>query len=422
MPDEHDHEREVAVIIDALHRAGFLRSGDISAQRATMSRNIEAKLQQLGPRAGRFTACADVLLATFSTQASDELHKIFREYFTFTKHFAVPAQSPILAELDPALKECSKKDGWPNSCCVPAGCVSLCGDRHLRPAPPPIDSTTPDCLKRLCVGDGIWLHYMDLMGLPQILGVILDDYATRGRFPIFSGSREAIVVETMISLIKSGESSTVKDRWTLYRRSYGLRSEVSDKLNLNVNENSAFLANLHNLIRESSNFYRYNRLGDAIQAINNPGRPSVATLSAIRDIIGLLKKSFDSFTYGYNYSAALDGIVWVVATLGLVRNLRKQLGIPDSFDQPHEYIPAAYELLVTGRPITPSESNRYTIHHDLARYSRRILLDLEALPLESVELPELEAWLGLVEEQVEGFIAANRALTGVDLGAGDKRL
>jgi hypothetical protein len=170
-------------------------------------------------------------------------------------------------------------------------------------------------------------------------------------------------------------------------------------------------------LKAASEYFRYNRLRDAIQATTDPSRPSVATLTGIRDTLGLLRKSFDAFDYGRNASSTLAGIVWTIAALGLVRNLRKQLGIPDSYDKPYEFIPAAYELLVAGRPSTPTDTNRYTLHLDAARYGRRILLDIQVLNLDGLGLPGIEAWLSLVEDDVEGYRAAYRGLTGIDVAA-----
>ena len=45
-------------------------------------------------------------------------------------------------------------------------------------------------IRRLFVGDLVWLFFFERMGIFRILGVILDDFATRGRLPISNGSLE----------------------------------------------------------------------------------------------------------------------------------------------------------------------------------------------------------------------------------------
>jgi hypothetical protein len=422
MPDENNAQ-QIANIVEALRRAGLFRASDIEGRRDTVRADIEKTLAGLRPAHAVFPPCADVLLATINSTQKDEVVRIFQEYFTFERHVVVPTGSPVIGQLDDLLKRCRGQDPWPSGCCLPADCVTLCGTRHKRPPVTTPVAAAPDCLKRLTQADVLWLYYMNRMALPEILGALLDDYNSRGRFPVFSDSLEGLVAETMIRLIKTGEASTAKERSTLFLRTLGWKTDATDRLNITTTENLAFRTQWLAFLKTASEYFKYNRLRDAIQATNAPSAPSTATLTSIRDIIGLLKKSFDAFDYGRNASITLSGIVWIIATLGLVRNLRKQLGIPESYEQPYEFIPAAYELLVVGRPSTPSETNRFTLHLDAARYGRRILLDIQALSLETAELPVLEAWLSLVEDQVEGFRAANRGLTGEDVAepAGEAR-
>lgn len=394
----------------------MLRVSDISQRRDKIREEIETALVSKAAGIGAFPPCSDVLLSTINGTQNDDVSQMFAEYFTFSRHSVVPKGSPVFDQLDKALVACTRPQVWPSSCCLPADCVTLCGTRYRRA---PVDGTPPreGCLKRIYVADALWLYYMNRMGLPEILGALLDDYNMRGRFPVFSDSLEGVVTETMITLIKTGEATSVKDRCAMFLRSLGMKTDATDKLNLTTPDNAAFRTQWLAFLKAASEYFRYNRLRDAIQATTDPSRPSVATLTGIRDTLGLLRKSFDAFDYGRNASSTLAGIVWTIAALGLVRNLRKQLGIPDSYDKPYEYIPAAYELLVAGRPSTPTDTNRYTLHLDAARYGRRILLDIQVLNLDGLGLPGIEAWLSLVEDDVEGYRAAYRGLTGIDVAA-----
>jgi hypothetical protein len=96
------------------------------------------------------------------------------------------------------------------------------------------------------------------------------------------------------------------------------------------------------------------------------------------------------------------------------------LGIPLQYNSPHEYLPAAYDLLVLKRPVTQGESNRYLLHRDAARSGRDLLLDMEVLDPDGSSFADpggdLEKWLNQVEAKVEGYRTAYRTLTGVDIG------
>ena len=158
-------------------------------------------------------------------------------------------------------------------------------------------------------------------------------------------------------------------------------------------------------------------MATAIQASTNVNRVSVATLTSIKDTIDLLIRSFDPFKYGRIYSNTLSGIVWVIAGMALIRELRTTLGIPSEYKDPDEFIPAAYDILIGKTSITPSETNRYDVHRDCAENARDILLDLEVLDYQNTDPGgDLELWLDIVEGKIEGYRTAYRSLTGVDLG------
>jgi len=268
------------------------------------------------------------------------------------------------------------------------------------------------------------------MGIPQILGAILDSFASNGRLPISNGSLElgigvnivrddmtALILELMVRQTKMGLSSSVRDRGAVYRTVLGWESTLCRGLKLDTEVNTGFSTLFHRFIHNALEYYRDRRLALAIQSVST-GRPSVATLTTIRDTIGLLKKRFEAFDYGRNYYNTLAGIVWTIAGMTVIRELRGTFGVPTAFDRPHEFIPAAYDLLVLKRPVTRGDINRYTVYRDCATYARDILLDLEVLEPDK-NLADLENWLAFnVEDKVEGYRTAYRNLTGdVDLGA-----
>jgi hypothetical protein len=121
----------------------------------------------------------------------------------------------------------------------------------------------------------------------------------------------------------------------------------------------------------------------------------------------------------------LSGIVWAVGAMGLIHELRDDIGIPKDYVDPHQLIPAAYDLLVAKRPAAATDANRWNSHHTAATYGRRLLLDLQGLAATgSIPQSTITDWLDLpeTEEAFENYRTAHRNLTGIDLGAATTRV
>ena len=376
-----------------------------------------------------FPPCADELLALIRTAETDEITTFFKEYFKFQRHriFGEGMDAQLKDNLDPGLLGCLGPNNvilsstgetdtiWPSDCCICGTCVTLDGVRDDSPS-----------IKRLFFGDLVWLFYFEQMGIFQILGVILDAYATNGRIPISSGSVElgirdditALVLEVMVRQTKMGLSSTVRDRAGAYRTCLGWISNSGRKLQLDTEVNTGFSTLFHQFLYNALEFFNARRMGVAIRGSAVPAPPpSVATLTTISDTLEVLKKRLEPFDYGRNYYNTLAGIVWGIAGMSVIRELRATLGIPPAYSDPHEFIPAAYDLLVLKRPVTAGNTNRFIVHRDLARNGRDILLDIEVINhLDKAPLGELDNWLTQIEPKIEGYRTAFRALTGVDLG------
>jgi len=224
----------------------------------------------------------------------------------------------------------------------------------------------------------------------------------------------------MIRHTKMGIFSSVRDRDSSYRRCLGWTSDVGRKLGSEAVVNSAFNELFHKFLQTALQYYREKQLIFAVSRDAGSQAPSAATVTNVRDTMILLWRAFDPFNYGRNYSNTLFGIVWIVAGLALLRTIRSQIGIPyNSVDQ---YVSAAYDVLVAGRPTTSSEVNRFTSHRDCANYAREILLDIEALvspaahPGTPADTDDIRKWLDAVEGEIEGYRSAYRAMTGIDLG------
>jgi hypothetical protein len=420
--------------------------------RRRLAENIECRLLNSEKVPVAFPHCTDVLLAQVTEKPRDEINNYFEEYFIYRQHRIIEGVPPVSADLmnctgtwfpsdyndctilnadsEHAIQDApgasardaiSSKDlqRWPSPHCLSPSCVTLEGTRNISRGTLDDQVKVPVRIKRLFIGDLVWLFYFERMGIFKILGAILDDYATKGKHPLPNGDIRAVVMESMIRSTKSGLSSAVRERDSTYRRSLGWTSDTGRKLGSDALVNTAFNNLFHKFLQSALEYYKDKRLATAIQATTTP-RTSVATLITIGDTIEILKKSFIPFRYGRNYSNTLSGIVWVVAGLDLIKRLRAELGIPENYKEPFQYIQAAYDLLVMGRPVTPSEADRYTLHKECARDGRDILLDIEVLdssaPAFGEPGGELEIWLDRIEDRVEGYRTAYRSLTGIDLG------
>jgi hypothetical protein len=278
----------------------------------------------------------------------------------------------------------------------------------------PITTTPP--LGRTFVADLLYLFYSERMGFFKITGKILDDYATKGEFPINGTTDLANTLESLVMLTKYGESSSVRDRESAYRRCLGWTSDVGKKLELGSKVNNEFNKNFHQFIQYALGYYQEKRLAVAIAATQTPGKPSAATLSQISETINLLKQSFDSYDSGRNHTITVTGIAWIVIGMYLVRELKAIVG--GNYDQLAKYMSAAYSLLIEGKSATISDTNRFTVHLSCAESGRNILLSMQGLDHNDKSTKgELENWLELVETTIETYRTAYRSMTGVDLGA-----
>ena len=363
-----------------------------------------------------FDPSVEALLLPFMTQVLPrpglELgQKRFDEYF----RTSAPPPPVILREASPP----DDQEGWLGlrSPCdrpldlwsIPRPCLRVDGTR----------GTFKFAYTQLFIGDLVWLFFHERMGIHRMIGAILDDFVTKGRYPIRPSSYEGVMIEAMVREVKSGLSSTVRDRDTSYRRCLGWTSEAGTKLEgQDAPKNAPFTVIFHRLIELALGYYNEKRLASAIQNTISVGRPSVATVTTIRDTIGELRKAFDPFKYGRNHTHTLMGIVWTIAGLDLLGRLRTQLGIPEPYDRADELVPAAHDLLL-GTGGERINGNRYTAHRDCAVSGRNILLDVQGMDVEGAQAPdiaEIAAWLDEVEQTFENYRMAYRVLTGIDLG------
>ncbi|MGB7069898.1 MAG: hypothetical protein WBD22_10420 [Pyrinomonadaceae bacterium] len=436
--DQVGSQADLAEIIKSLSGYGGF---PVSFRFASLPRiDTGDRLSGRDPQTAVMPSCAVELLALINTQGAfnnDEITRDFREYFKFgSPHVIVGAEAEN--ELDPDISSCddfvffssgdtstSGFTEWLGGCCICSTCMAIEGNRNKfsGPDPRPVDPK----IKRIFIGDLLWVFYYERMGIFQILGRILDAYACNGKLPISNGSIElnnqrddiaALVLEVMTRQTKTGLSSTVRDRGCSYQTALGWTSDPARKLRIDTNLNTGFNTLFHKFIYHSLEFYKDKRLAVAIQGAAGTGTPlSMATLTTISDTLNVLFKRFESFQYGRTYNNTLSAIIWTIAGMSVIRELKNTLGIPPAFNAPDEFIPAAYDLLVLNRPVTTAGTNRYIVHRECARNGRDILLDIEVIDHQDRSPGgELEQWLEQVEPKIEAYRTAYRTLTGVDLG------
>jgi hypothetical protein len=402
-------------------------SGGLPIQLSEAARPLidtTAKLNAKPPVSVPFPPCADLLLSLITStgpaSSKDDITLYFEDYFRFERHSTL-VDRRLHGRIDDALLKCIGEQGWPPGCCVCEPCVTLRGSRNG-------NTTTPASLRRLFVGDVLFVFHWEWVF--QVLGVILSDYATHGRLPISNGSLPdggprddiaALVLETMVQQTNAGASSRVRDRDATSRRTLGLTSEHGRKLDLDAQANTRLCTLFHAFLHHASQFYDARRIAVAIRGSAAPAPPpSVATLTMIGDIVRSMGQLFEAFHYGRNYYNTLNALVWLIAGMSVVREIRTTLGIPPAFNKPHEYLEAAHSILVKKKNATGSEVNLYSISRELARNGRDLLLDLEVLDADAPNFTnvngDLENWLTQVEPKVESYRTAYRQLTGIDLG------
>lgn len=362
-----------------------------------------------------FDPAADVLLDPFAKASGpipDQIELYFREYFGFAGPQFDSGGAPQPADgrrnqlFNPTGCAVPQYGTWP----IPLTCVRLDGVRGNWDAR----------FQRLRFGDLVWLYYIERMGIFSILGAILDDFASSGRYPIPSDTLPGAILETMVREMSAGVASSSRARLTAYRRCLGWSLPNGSALPLDdVIPNAGFDGLMHGFIRAALDLFVQRRLSDVING-NAQNRPSMATLISVRDTLRLLKHALEPITYGRMYTTTLNGIVWAVSGFAVLRDIRFDLGIPQSYKTAEDYVPAAYNKLVSRDESASADRNRFRIHHDCATYGRDILLDVEVFPDDELKNPSLNGmlfdWLLSLEDTIEGYRTAYRALTGIDLG------
>jgi hypothetical protein len=304
-------------------------------------------------------------------------------------------------------------------CCIPCSCLNLWGDRRLKCVIYPTNFTPEDTdntrrLNRLFIADVLWLFFLDRMGIFEILGGILDDYANNGKYPILSNNFTSIIIEMMIRDIKRGTASTIKDRAYTYARSLGwkLITQVNEIDPKKIFVNNGFSKLFHKFITLALRYYKEKRLAENIKEVRI--KSLTATIVAIQDTISLLRNALETFQHGRNYYNTLNGIIWLIAGIDLIYRTRNSFGIPLNYKSLEQFIPAAYNIIVEKKSIHSADANRFKLHYECAQDSRDILIDLDAGGI-SENLNTLSSWLNIIEPRIEGYRTAYRGLTGVDL-------
>ena len=379
--------------------------------------------------------CADFLLSQIDEQnASDEVTLLFKEYFTHKPHYPFLGIKNTATEKDtihnnllcepyifgppppnppPTSANHPLEDYSDIGCCLPCSCIQLHGDRRLNLIP-----LNANHIPVLTLGDGVFVHYMIRMGIFKILGVILDDFANNGKLPIPNDNATALILSTMVDLVQTGRGSTTRERAKTIAKTLGWKQPGEEGL-VELDKtlvNTAFSVMFTKSIVQLTKYFHENRVVNVIQGISGAQPPSVATLVALQDTISLLKNAAEPFKYGRNYYNILNAIIWIIATIDLIKRLRDTIGIPLSYDRLDQIIPAAYSILVEKKSINTSEPNRFKLLIGLARDGRNLVMDLVNPSINFENIEELKTWTRIIEPHLQSYVAAFQELTGLDLG------
>lgn len=251
-----------------------------------------------------------------------------------------------------------------------------------------IDPVNPDFLKfqtpGLTVGAVYWLYNYERMGVFKILGVLLDDYNYKGQYTISGNridskclaNRYSALMDLISTLHRVGISSNLRDRVCTYQRVLGLT--IDNNLGIESERNVGLMQTFATLNNYMLQYYADKRLATAIQT-GGTSRSSVATQTSIKDTLTLFQQQLEPFQYGRNQINTFLGIATVHATLCLLYMLRKEIGIPDQYEAPDEFVQAAYEILVLKRTAMINEKNRFVLYDNCASYGYQLFTDFELL-------------------------------------------
>ncbi|HLU99994.1 MAG TPA: hypothetical protein VKZ59_01925 [Acidobacteriota bacterium] len=353
-----------------------------------------------------FVPCADLLLA--QAREDPEIREFYQQYFAHLAHIIFTPKEVKAASCTELGDD--KVQVNPLMDCLPPGCTTLYG---IRGSVTFISSPKRN-ITRLFIGDLVWVYWLDRMGIFELYARLVNDYATEGKFPIDNNTITAVTLEVMVRQLQMGIASLIRDRVGTYRRCLGWTTPTGRKLELQTEVNTAFTSQFHQFINGALKYYKDLRLAEAIQQTTGGGS-SAATRVAVAETLQLMKESFRVFDYGRNAYNTLSAIVYVIATLNLVRTLRDDIGIPSTYTKLSQYVSAAYAKLVEGKSSSEYQPNRYLLHLDCAEKGRDLLLDIDAL--DANDLDAIGSWLEnkIVEERIESYRKAYRDITKIDL-------
>lgn len=349
---------------------------------------------------------------------NDAVARAFGEYFEFDARPSPLAEPTLVALLHNRARpvggvggQLDQDPAFPTDWASPAHRVRLSGARG---SSVPAQKLRVDAL---FAADLVWLFFHERMGLFRMLGALLDDFVTRGQLLLRNDDWSAYVLETLVRDTKMGVASRRSDRNSSYLRVLGWKLGTEPMAEVKVN--TPFNEQFHTLVRVALRFYKERQVSETIGNKATVFSPSSATVTAVRTAVVELRNAFEPFEYGRNYLHALQGIATVVGGLALLRDLRRDLGVPAGLSHPEQYVPLLFDRLFPAEAGTMRQANRYTAHRDCAQAGRDILLDVHFLPEDEATL---RLWLGMMEPSFELYRAGYRSLTGVDLGADELRV
>ena len=389
---------------------------------------IEKKIQMGLTRSQRPTFmpdCADFMMAQIT---AGQIKTQFDGWFTRNMHNPFLNMDPAERKLVDGALNCTDLQPGPSGtsgkskqdsthCCIPCSCVTLNGIRRLDIRPP----VPPGKIRDIFAGDLAYVFYYERFGIFKILKAILDDAAYFGSLPISNGNLTSLIISVMEKQRKMGLEPSEADKEGCYIRVLGWKQpEIQRKLDeKKLVVGNGFNNLFHRLLIQQ---YRFMSEHQVATVVGTGGAlPPVQSVVEIANTVQLLQLALKSFDYGLVRDITLRSIVWILATIQLIYELKDVIGIPQTFNTHDQVLEAAYYRLVANQPMTPSESNRWVLCDQCAVSAQRIILDVPYLNASDPE--EIRIWsrMSHVQNQFLLYRSAYRGLTGIDLGLPEYR-
>jgi hypothetical protein len=326
-------------------------------------------------------------------------------------------------------------DGGGISCPSPCSTISLGGNRTLEdyrsvpldpltePWPTPIPSPLPESdrfISNLYFGDVVSLFFYKEMGLFTIISELIKHFDISGKYLFPNEGLTGIIFNKLCELMRKSEFPFVSSLQleSLFVRVLGWQStNVNRKIDPSmITKNGGFVSDITRLIPQMRSYYSSLQVIDAVtqaQAV-----PPSETEIAIQPTLNSLKTSMNYFNFNNNWYLTLNAYVWLICGLSILEKSLGALGVPPSLhDSPVNYIPYAYDILITdnNNKSNIKTQNRFLKFKPLVTSLRKTFLELEYLDI--IEDRKSRVFIAKNIPRILAFIDAYKSVYEIDLAA-----